>query len=265
VGETVRLQSAKDGFPFDAYRAEAQEARRGGLVVLHAIWGVTPHLRALADDYAALGYEVLVPSLFDRFQRGFAEQDTDPALMARQMDIARRTAWGADVLDAVQAAIDALSPPVFAMGFCFGGTVAWLAAARCTGLAGVASFYGGQIKDYLSEVPRAPTILHLGKRDELIPPADVEAIGAPVAPAHPRPLQPPQRRPRRGLGRDAPPNPIIFHRHSRPCAGNPRSRRDPCGTRRRRAKAAPTEFMASRHKAGNDELKGRSAGNVDLR
>jgi carboxymethylenebutenolidase len=176
TGGTVQLFSAKDGFAFDAYHAAPGDARRGGLVILHAIWGVTPHLRTLADDYAAGGYEVLVPSLFDRFQRGFAERDTDPALQARQMGFAAASHWGAEVLDAVQAAIDALAPPVFAMGFCFGGTVAWLAAARCPGIAAVSSFYGGQIVDYLAETPKAPTILHLGKTDELIPPAAVDAI-----------------------------------------------------------------------------------------
>ncbi|HLZ76915.1 dienelactone hydrolase family protein [Phenylobacterium sp.] len=176
MGETVRLTSAKDGFEFEAYRAGVSDARRGGLVILHAIWGVTPHLRALADDYAEGGYEVLVPSLFDRLQPGFAQRDTDPDLMAQQMGFAEQTHWGADVLDLVQAAVDALAPPVFAMGFCFGGTGAWLAAARCSGLAAVSSFYGGQIPDYLAETPRVPTILHLGKTDELIPPDRVEAI-----------------------------------------------------------------------------------------
>ena len=181
MGETVRLVSARDGFHFDAYRAPVSDARRGGLVILHAIWGVTPHLRGLADAYAEAGYETLVPSLFDRFQAGFAAHDTDPELMARQLAFGEATHWGADVLDAVQAAIDALARPVFALGFCFGGTTAWLAAARCGGLSAVAAYYGGQIIDYLNEVPRVPTILHLGKADELIPPADVEAIRA----AHP--------------------------------------------------------------------------------
>ena len=176
MGETVRLISGRDGFAFDAYRAAPADARRGGLVVCHAIWGVTPHLRELADSYAEVGYEVVVPSLFDRLGRGFAERDTDPALYARQNGFAETSRWGLDVLDAVQAAIDALVPPVFALGFCFGGTVAWLAAARCTGLTAVASFYGGQIKDYLAETPQVPTNLHLGKTDELIPPADIETI-----------------------------------------------------------------------------------------
>lgn len=181
MGDTVRLRSAKDGFEFDAYRAVPTDARRGGLVICHAIWGVTPHLRGLADGFAEDGYETLVPSLFDRLGKGFAERDTDPAFFPRQDGFARATHWGADVLDLVQASIDALAPQVFLMGFCFGGTTAWLAASRCTGLSGVASYYGGQITDYLDETPKVPTILHLGKADELIPPADVERIRA----AHP--------------------------------------------------------------------------------
>lgn len=176
MGEVVRLASALDGFPFEAYRAPVADARRGGLVICHAIWGVTPHLRGLADDYAERGYETLVPSLFDRYGRGFAGRDTDAALYARQDGFARQAAWGAEVLDAVQAAIDVLAPPVFAIGFCFGGTTAWLAASRCTKLSAVACYYGGQIVDYLGEAPKVPTLLHLGKTDALIPPATVTAI-----------------------------------------------------------------------------------------
>lgn len=191
MGEQIRLASPRDGFEFDAYRAPTMDARRGGLVVCHAIWGVTPHLRALADQFAEDGYETIVPSLFDRQleldgARGFAEHDTDPALYARQNGYAERAAWGAEVLDGVQAAIDALAPPVFALGFCFGGTVAWLAASRCTGLSAVASYYGGQIIDYLHDAPKVPTLLHLGKTDELIPPATVAAIreAYPEMPVH---------------------------------------------------------------------------------
>ena len=176
MGERVQLVSAKDGFVFDAYRAAVSDARRGGLVICHAIWGVTPHLRELADSYAEDGYEVLVPSLFDRLKRGFAERDTDPALMAQQNGFAEATGWGRDVLDAVQAAIDALAPPVFAMGFCYGGTVAWLAAGQCAGLSAVSAFYGGAIVRNLDSEPAVPTIVHLGKTDDLIPPPEVEAI-----------------------------------------------------------------------------------------
>ena len=173
--------TASDGHRFATYRAAPREARRGGLVICHAIWGVTPHLRALADEWAGEGYEVIVPSLFDRFREPpgpspLAVADTDPALMAEQMALGEASGWGRGCMADVQAAVAALAAPVFLMGFCFGGTTAWLAAARVSGLAAVASFYGGQVATNLGETPRVPTILHLGKHDELIPPSEVEAI-----------------------------------------------------------------------------------------
>ena len=181
MGERVSLISEADGFALDAYHAPATEARRGGLVMLHAVWGITPHIRALADQFADEGYEVLCPSLLGRFEAGFAEHDMDPARLDQRSSYAGATGWGGECAADIQAAIDALEGPVFVMGFCFGATAAWIAACQCTGIAAVSSFYGGQIVDYLSQTPLCPIILHLGRHDRLIPPSDVEAISA----AHP--------------------------------------------------------------------------------
>jgi carboxymethylenebutenolidase len=181
MGERIMLTNAIDGFAFDAWRAAPTDARRGGLVICHAIWGVTPHLRELAESYADDGYEVLVPNLFARFGQDFAETNIDPAVQARQLSYGERTNWGEACLGDVQTGIDALAGPRFLIGFCFGGTTAWLAACRCEGLAAVSCFYGGQIHDFRTETPRCPTILHFGKTDELIPPERVEAISE----AHP--------------------------------------------------------------------------------
>ena len=187
MGETVRLTGA-DGFAFDAWHEPAREARRGGLVILHAIWGVTPHLRSLAGEWAQAGWQVLAPSLFDRQEPGFAAADTDPSLLARRMALGAATGWGDLTTPDVQASVDRLADagPVCVMGFCFGGTAAWLAACRCERVAAVSAFYGGDIARFADESPRAPTILHFGRRDPLIPPADVERITArhPDTPAY---------------------------------------------------------------------------------
>jgi carboxymethylenebutenolidase len=176
-GQTIRLTSGADGFSFDAYHSRARDARRGGLVVLHAMWGVTPHLRELADSFAEDGYETIVPSLFDRHRRGFPEVNIDEAARERQAGYMAATDWTVTCAD-IQAAIDALSGPVFALGFCYGGTAGWMAAARCAGLTAASLFYGGHIAAHLDETPACPTILHFGKTDELIPLTDVEAIKA---------------------------------------------------------------------------------------
>jgi carboxymethylenebutenolidase len=175
MGERIPL-AALGGAPFSAYHAVNQEARRGGLVILHAIWGVTPHIRELADTLAQQGYEVIAPALFDAADAPFPEANTEPAILDQRMSLGEATGWGVSALPRVQACIDALEGPVFAMGFCYGGTTAWLAAARCEGLSGVSCFYGGDIIQYVGETPKTPTALHFGKTDGLIPLADVEAI-----------------------------------------------------------------------------------------
>ena len=174
-GERIAL-STLEGAPFAAYHAPAQEARRGGIVMLHAIWGVTPHIRQLSDSLAEQGYEVIAPSLMDAADAAFPSVDLNPEILDDRMAMGKLTGWGATTLPRVQATIDALDGPVFGMGFCYGGTTAWLAACRCEGLSAVSAFYGGDIVAYRDETPKVPTILHFGKTDALIPMPDVEAI-----------------------------------------------------------------------------------------
>jgi len=184
MGERTRLTSGKDGFSFGAYRAPPDDARRGGLVLIQEIFGVTDHIRELADSFAADGYETLAPSLFDRRQPGFAA-DHDAAGVAQGRALSEATSWDEVAAD-LQAAIDGLPRPVFVVGYCWGGTATWLAACRCTGLAAASSFYGRRIPELLGETPRVPVILHFGKGDTSIPPATVEAVAAahPEVPIH---------------------------------------------------------------------------------
>ncbi len=148
-------------------------------MLIQEIFGVTSHIRGLADDFAAEGYETIAPSLFDRLAPGFAvAADAEGVRTGR--DYSEATPWD-QVAGDLAACVEALAPPVFVVGYCWGGTAAWLAACRCEGVAAVSSFYGRRIPELVSETPRCPIILHFGRHDASIPPNVVEAI----AEAHP--------------------------------------------------------------------------------
>jgi carboxymethylenebutenolidase len=175
-GRALTLKSAADGFEFGAYHVAPEDARHGGLVLIQEIFGVTDHIRGLCDGFAGEGYEVIAPSFFDRQEKGFeAAYDADGVAKGRRYSEA--APWDLVAGD-LQAAVGALAGPVFAVGFCWGGTAAWLAASRCEGLAAASCYYGRRIPELLAETPRCPTILHFGRRDPTIPMSVVDEIAA---------------------------------------------------------------------------------------
>ncbi len=177
-GTTISLK-CPDGTTMSVYHVKARGERRGGLVVGMEIFGVTPHHRRCCDEWAAEGYEVLAPSLYDRVEKDVSLGYT-PEEVAHAVELRDRHDFNLTAGD-VQQCIDFLSPPVFITGYCYGGSVSWLAASRCTGLSGASGFYGGLVHQYRDEQPRCPIILHFGDRDATIPMEHVRAIEA----AHP--------------------------------------------------------------------------------
>jgi carboxymethylenebutenolidase len=122
MGTTINL-SAADGFRISAYRADPVAKPRGGLVVAQEIFGVNSHIRSVCDGYAADGYCVIAPALFDRYERGIDIGYT-PADKARGRELKAKATSDAALLD-VAAARDALagSGKVGIAGYCWGGTI----------------------------------------------------------------------------------------------------------------------------------------------
>ena len=168
-----------DGATIGVYHVEPSGPRRGGLVLIQEIFGVTDHIREQCDRYAAEGYEVLAPALFDReapgLQASYSPEDVQAA-----MRVAREQHPFEQSVADVQTCIDRLKDkgPVFITGYCYGGSVTWAAACRCTGLAAVSGYYGSLIPKLADETPRCPTILHFGRHDKSIPVESVEAVRA---------------------------------------------------------------------------------------
>lgn len=176
MGESIML-TASDGFVLTAYRADPPGPPRGGLVVLQEIFGVNPHIRSVADGYAAQGYCVIAPALFDRGRQG-VELAYDQPGMAEGGGLAR-SIKPADTLKDVAAAVDALQTAgrVGIVGYCWGGTLAFAAALDLPVSAAV-GYYGGGIAGMLDRTPAVPTMLHFGEQDNHIPMSDVEKIKA---------------------------------------------------------------------------------------
>lgn len=169
---------ASDGGHVSAYYVHPSTRVRGGLVLLQEIYGVNTHIRQVADRFAEAGYEVIAPALFDRVERG-VELDYDRAGQEHGMAIARALGLDAPLLD-VKAALDKLGAAgkVGVVGYCWGGSLAFLSATRLEGVSASVGYYGSLIARFASERPRAPTLLHFGEQDRGIPLSDVEAIRA---------------------------------------------------------------------------------------
>ena len=181
MGTTIEL-TAKDGNTISAYRAAPDGAPRGAVVVIQEIFGVNSHIRDVADGYAAAGYLAIAPALFDRSEAG-VELGYD----ADGIEVGKTIAFAMDmdtVMLDVEAAADAASEAgkVGIVGYCWGGSICYVAAARLPDKISAASgYYGGQIMPFIESAPVAPLLLHFGSEDHGIPLANVEAIAA----AHP--------------------------------------------------------------------------------
>ncbi len=167
-GQMIELEGA-DGFSFGAYHVDPEGKRKAGLVLIQEIFGVTTHIKEQADRFAATGYEVIAPSLYDRIERGF-ECDYSEAGVKRALEIreAHPLEDGIGDVEVCRAAL-AGKGKVFIAGYCFGGSLTWIAAARLPGFSAGSAYYGRLIVDHLDPVPPCPMICHFGEHDHGIP------------------------------------------------------------------------------------------------
>ncbi len=181
MSEWVKL-TASDDVELEAYVARPAGEPKAALVLLQEIFGVNAHIQSVADRYAKQGYLVIAPQTFDRQEKG-VNLHYDQEGWAEAMRLAKGIQMDKSVED-VDAAVQWLSTAthtkVGVVGFCFGGSLAWLAATRLKVDAAV-GYYPGAIGNFAEEQPKAPVMLHVGGKDEHIPHEVIEKVKA----AHP--------------------------------------------------------------------------------
>lgn len=168
MGSDITI-TTRDGHGMDGYLAEPAGNPRGGVVVAQEMYGVNKYLRGVADHFATHGYLAVAPALHDRLGKGYVFDYTKVG----HDDAARAyfsTDWNVSVRDLEDAGQWATARAGLAaghcavVGFCYGGTLAWMAACRMP-LACAVSYYGGNLDDYADETPRCPILLHMGVED----------------------------------------------------------------------------------------------------
>lgn len=173
MGSTIELAAA-DGHKLSAYRTGPEQAGRA-LVVIQEIFGVNHHMREVCDTFAAHGYAVIAPALFDRVDRG-VELGYAPADVAAGRELRAKVPEDGTIAD-VEAASRALGGvPRGIVGYCWGGTVAWWGATRTASFKAAVGWYGGGIAGTRTETAHCPVQLHFGEQDHGIPLSDVDAI-----------------------------------------------------------------------------------------
>ncbi len=175
MGSVIDLK-ASDGHTLSAYVAGPQDAQRG-VVVIQEIFGVNQHIRDMADRFAAAGYAVCAPGLYDRVEPGVELGYTQDDI-SKGRDY-RMKLTDAQVMADVEAAASHLTGRKLGIvGYCFGGTVAWWGSTRSRSFAAASCWYGGGIAGTKEERPNCPVQMHFGETDASIPMTDVDAIRA---------------------------------------------------------------------------------------
>jgi carboxymethylenebutenolidase len=178
MSEWVKLKTA-DKEEIEAYVARPKGEPIAGLVVVQEIFGVNNHIQSVADRYAELGYLVVAPALFDRVEKN-VKLDYDKGGWEEAMRLFGKLDPEVSLKD-VSAAVDfaraETGKKVGVVGYCYGGSEAWLAATRLDVQAAV-GYYGGFIGKFAGEKVKAPVMLHFGSKDEHIPASVAEAAKA---------------------------------------------------------------------------------------
>jgi len=175
MGEFTTIM-ARDGHEFQAWLAAAPQRPRGAVLVIQEIFGINSHIRRVTDEFAAAGYTAIAPALFDRVRRGI-ELGYTPQDMQQGVGYVKQLDPEATRRDLAAAlAVVKHSGRAGAVGYCWGGTQAYLAAGELP--LACAVVYYGKLVSYLDRKPRCPVMYHYGTEDQSIPLADVERIRA---------------------------------------------------------------------------------------
>ncbi|MFO7746587.1 MAG: dienelactone hydrolase family protein [Orrella sp.] len=169
--------TSPDGHVFDLHFALPDDSMKGAVVVIPEIFGINSHIQSVVAGYAKAGYLAAAPALFDRVEPKY-ESGYEAADIEKGIALMQQISFEQAIMD-VQTTVEHLRQQhdrVSAVGYCWGGTVAWLASARVSGLASSICYYPGGLASQADIKPVCPVMLHLGSEDKSPTPEAAQAV-----------------------------------------------------------------------------------------
>ncbi|MYM64182.1 dienelactone hydrolase family protein [Pseudomaricurvus sp. HS19] len=177
IGKMTTI-TASDGFEFDVYVSGDVQGADAAVICVMEAFGLNDHIRAVADGYAAQGYAVVAPSLYDREAKQLEFPYSD---IPRAVQSMKANGFENPIID-LRACVAWLQArgvkKIGVVGYCYGGAISWLAAARVDGIDAASCYYGTAITAFADQHPRCPTITHWGRQDVSTPEEKVSAVAA---------------------------------------------------------------------------------------
>lgn len=169
--------TSPDGHAFDLHFAQPEDNMKGAVVILPEIFGINSHIQSVVTGYANAGYLAAAPALFDRvtpkYESGYEATDVENGIALMQ-----RISFEQTIMD-VQTTVAHLGQQhdrVSVIGYCWGGTIAWLASAQVPGLTTSICYYPGGLASLAGIKPMCPVMLHLGSQDKSPTPEAAQAV-----------------------------------------------------------------------------------------
>lgn len=173
MGEWIEIEALEQEGGFAAWQARPEGEIGAAIIVVQEIFGVNPGIRGKAEDWAGKGYLAIAPDMFWRFAPRYEVNPEIPDQLEDAMRIRTRfdlDLSARDIEATIRHARSLGARKIGVVGFCAGGSVAYLAATR-TDVDASVGYYGRQIADHLNEAHSIarPLLLHYGMDDPSIP------------------------------------------------------------------------------------------------
>ena len=146
------------------------------IILVYEIFGLTDHIKNIAEEYAKNGFLVAVPDIFSRLENNINLPYNKDGF-SRGLNLKKKLGWQLPVMDIVAlAATLRLERNVSVLGYCYGGSLAWLAMQKSFIFEKGICYYGSSISEFLESPVNCPGMLHFGSEDKGIPIESIEKI-----------------------------------------------------------------------------------------